>query len=152
MASRFDAWNSALYSDSLPSNEARFRIIAQLLLQTQKLCHDAGVDYLAVYVPEIANVATFELYGKDSFVLIPRLLDYLQNEGQLSGVNLMSAVSDAQSTNTENPVFSPGDGRLSARGHSVVAQRVAEAVKARPTFQAIAKRDGIASVAENDAP
>lgn len=140
LASRHQHLLRPLYPEGMPSNEERFKAMALLLLKTREICHQAGADYLPVFVPAPEYLQVYDLRGTESYVLIPRLFDYLGQEQYLTCLNMMDPLLDAMKDKSlAAPYASGGDRNLTKRGHEVVAQSVADAVRSLPRYQAHSK-------------
>lgn len=124
-----------LFAEELPSGEQRFMAMALLLLKTKEICRSIGADYLPVFVPAPEYLQVYEQRGREAFVLIPRLFEYLREEQYLTSLNLMDPLLDAMKDKSTAPPFSNGGRSLGKHGHEVIARSVADVVKTLPSYR-----------------
>lgn len=135
LLSSIDGWHEPFFSRAMPSNEDRFRGLAQLLFDTRAACEKAGADYLAVFVPEPSSVHTYSQFGDSAKTLTPRLVDYMQQQNTMHTLDLMDPMLAATQDTTQPEPFAKGDQSLSPAGHEIVARCVTDEIRASRAFQ-----------------
>ncbi len=126
MLFNLSSWHVPLLSHQPPDGAESFMALAQLVLETQSLCHQHGSDYVAVYTPGPDTVAAIAEYGDVSLPLAPLVLKYLCEEYSIPFLDMMPVMLDeTQNPATPSPFEKKGDG-VALYGHQVIAQHVSE--------------------------
>ncbi len=136
LASQNSSLFEPLFPEGMPSNEERFLAMALLIMKTEEFCRTAGVDYLPVFVGAPEYLQVYEHRGKEAYVLIPRVFEYLQEEQYLTPLNLMDPLLEGMKNKSTPSPFSRKGRSLEKYGHEIVGRSVAEAVKLLPRYQA----------------
>lgn len=117
--------------------------LAKLWLMTQHVCHQHGSDYVAVYLPNRADIEREQEWEGDWVPLVARVVRRIQAEQRIPILDLTQVMREAMHDPRQPPPFDDKGYHINAHGHRLLAEQLATFLRQRAAVRAADSANGI---------